>query len=156
MVEEGVSVGSPDPRPPTPQFQQFLVSLFVVLSTGWSCGQSCRGCCFLVLEKQEWHLLFREWACFKGELRLATGPSPGNNRVRPRRGLRCLSLKTLQLIGPRRLFVKKGRQTERSHCLILIEHLLCASPGQQLLEGGFPAPFPQPGPSTQQGFSPTF
>lgn len=41
----------------------FSTSSFVVLPTGRSYGRVGGGCCFLRLEKQEWHLLFRESAC---------------------------------------------------------------------------------------------
>lgn len=49
---------------PNPLFPRVSAhSSFVVLPTGRSYGRVGGGCCSLMLEKQERHLLFREWAC---------------------------------------------------------------------------------------------
>lgn len=45
---------------PQPHPSGFSTSSFVVLPTGRSYGRVGGGCCFLRLEKQDWHLLFRE------------------------------------------------------------------------------------------------
>lgn len=46
---------------PTPS-QVSTTPSFVVLPTGRGYAR-VGSCCFLMLEKQEWHHLFREWGC---------------------------------------------------------------------------------------------